>query len=185
MQCIALIDDSCTRSRQQSSTLRKSGSFMRGKALLCQFFPLGAGTAVVGVRVDGDAAAGGEETGYLNVFGVHELHEVLHDGVHYVLVEVSVAPEAEKIEFQGLGFHHLHVGNVADADFCKVRLACDGAQGSEFGAVEPYPVVVVRVLVFKGLQHFGSVILAVRGLVTKGFQGFRIACHDIIPPMLL
>ena len=97
MQCIALIDASCTRSRQHFSTLRKSSSFMRGKALLCQFFPFGAGTAVVGVGVDGDAAAGSEESGNLNVFGVHELHEVLHDGVHNVLVEVSVAPKAEKI----------------------------------------------------------------------------------------
>ncbi len=158
---------------------------MLGKPLPGQLFPLGAGTAVIGVGIDGDAAARGKEARHLNVLGVHELDEILHDGVHAVLVEVSVAAETEQIQFQGLGFHHLHVRHVADADFRKVRLAGDGAQRGEFRAVETDPVVVVRMLVLKGFQHLGGVVLAVFGLVAQRLEFFGIACHIMLPPLLL
>ena len=143
---------------------------MRSEALLGQCGPLGAGAAVVGVGVDGDAAAGSEETGDLNVLGVHELNQVLHDGVDNILVEITVAAEAEQIQLQRLAFHHAYIRNVRNPDFRKVRLAGDGAQGGELRAIETYPVVVLRMLVFKGFQYFRSVVLAILGLVSKGFQ---------------
>ena len=73
---------------------------MRGETLLREPLPLGAGAAVIRVREDGDAAARGEETGYLDVLRVHQLDEVLHDRVHDVLVEIAVAAEAEQIQLE-------------------------------------------------------------------------------------
>ena len=96
-----------------------------------------------------------------------------------------MAAEAEQVQFQGFGFHHLHIRHIADADFCKVRLARDRAQRGEFRAVETDPVVIVRVLVFKGFQYLGGVILAVFGLVAQRLEFFGIACHLMLPPLLL
>lgn len=80
------------------NALQGAQLFVSGETLLGQFLVLGTRTAVVGVGVDGDAATWGEEAGNLDVFGIHQSDEVLHDDVYAVLVEVSVVSEAEKIE---------------------------------------------------------------------------------------
>ena len=64
-------------------------------------------------------------------------------------MEVSMISETEKIEFQTLALHHADIWNVADTDFCKIRLSCDRTQASKFRAVEAYPIVVVRMFVDK------------------------------------
>ena len=158
---------------------------MRSEAPLRELFPFRAGAAVVRVREDGDAAARGEEARDLDVLRVHQLDEVLHDGVHDVLVEIAVAAEAEQIELQALGLHHADVRHVADADFREVGLAGDGAQGGELRAVEAYPVVVVGMLVLEGFQHFGRVVLAVGRFVAQALEGFGIAPHTMLPPLRL
>lgn len=89
--------------------------FVCGETLFGQFLVLGARTAVVGVGIDGDAATWGEEAGDLDVFGIHQFDEVLHDDVYAVLVEVSVVSEAEKIELEALALDHLDVRDIADA----------------------------------------------------------------------
>ena len=43
---------------------------------------------------------GGEETGDLDVFGLHEAHEVFHDDIDTVLMEVAVVAEGEEVEFR-------------------------------------------------------------------------------------
>ena len=98
---------------------------MCGETLFGQFLVLGARTAVVGVGIDGDAATWGEEAGNLDVFGIHQFDEVLHDDVYAVLVEVSVVSESEKIEFEALAFNHLDVRDIADAELREVRLSCN------------------------------------------------------------
>ena len=99
--------------------------FVCGEALFGQFLVLCARTAVVGVRIDGNAATWGEEACDLDIFGVHQFDEVLHDDVYAVLVEVSVVSEAEKIELETLAFNHLDVRDIADAELREVRLSCN------------------------------------------------------------
>ena len=64
-------------------------------AVLCQLLVAGAGLAVIGIRVYGDAAAGGEDALHLQIARLHQLHQVLHYRVHTVLVEVAVVAERE------------------------------------------------------------------------------------------
>ena len=155
---------------------------MRGEALPGEGLVLGAGTAVVGVRVDGDAATWGEEAGNLDVFGIHQFDEVLHDDVYAVLVEVSVVSEAEKIEFETLAFNHLDVRDIADAELCEVRLSCNRTESGELRAVETHPVVIALVLVFECLQYLRCVVHSVFGLAAKGLETFLfsfVIVHNI------
>ena len=158
---------------------------MFGKPFPGQLLPLGAGAAEVGEGIDGDTAAGREETGNLQILGIHQFHQVFHDGIHAVFMEVSVVAEAEKVQLQAFAFHHLLVRNVADTDFGKVRLTGDGAQGGELRAVEAYPVVVVLMLVLEGFQYTGVVRFAVDGPAAQGLYFFSVARHIILPPLLL
>ena len=80
-------------------------------------------------------------------------------------MEISVVAETEQIELQRLGFHHLHIGHVTDADFGKVRLARDRAKRGEFRAVETHPVIIFSMPVFKGFQHLGGIFLAVISII--------------------
>jgi len=134
--------------------------------VLGQLLVLGAWTPVVGIGVDGDAATWGEDAGDLNVLGIHEADEVLHDDVDAVLVEVAVVTETEEVELEALALHHALIGEIADAYLGKVGLAGDGAEAGELGAVELHPVVVLRMFVRKGLQYFWSVVGLVFGLAS-------------------
>ena len=146
------------------------------------FLVFGAWTAIVGVGVDADASAWGEDAGDLDVLGVHQADEVLHDDVDAVLVEVAMIAEGEEVELEGFALHHALVGQVGNVDFGKVGLSRDGAQGGELGAVELHPVVVLGVLVLEGLQHFGSVVLTIFSLFAKGGKPFLFALvvHDFL-----
>lgn len=142
-------------------------------AVPCHFLPAGAGAAIVAVGVDGDAATGGELTPDLDILGVHEPDEVLHDDVHAVLMEVAVIAEGEEVELQALALHHALIGDIGDGDGGKVRLAGDGAQAGKLRAVELDEVVVAGMLVLEGLQHLRGVVGLVAGvLVAQQGQGF-------------
>ena len=140
---------------------------MCGETLLSQFLVLGARTAVVGVRVDGDAATWSKEAGDLDVFGSHQFDEVLHDAVYAVLVEVSVVSAAEKIELEALALDHLHVRDIADAELREVRLSWNRTEGGELRAVETHPVVIALMLVFECLKYLRCVVHSVFGLAAK------------------
>ena len=145
---------------------------MRGEALLRQLLVFRAGTAVIGVRIDGYPPSRDEQPCHFDVFRIHQLDEVLHDHVDAVLVETSVVAEAEEIELQALALDHPEVRDIGDAYLREVRLTGDRAQGREFGTVEAYPVVVVRMLVLKCFQHLGGVIILVNGVAAQGLQAF-------------
>lgn len=66
---------------------------MRGEAGPGNLFPARVRAAVVGIRVDGDAAARREFTPDLDILRIHECDEVLHDSVHAILVEIAVIAE--------------------------------------------------------------------------------------------
>ena len=61
--------------------------------------------AIVGKGVDADAATRGEDARHLDIFGVHEADEVLHDDVDAVFVEIAMIAEAEEIKFQTLALY--------------------------------------------------------------------------------
>ena len=86
-------------------------------------FKLGTAAPVVGKRMNGNAAAGGEIAIYFDVFGIHQGNQVFHDDVDTVFMEIAMVAEAEQIEFQGFAFDHFDIGNVADVNGGKVRLA--------------------------------------------------------------
>jgi len=152
------------------------------QAVVGEFFVLGAWAAIVGVGIDADAAAWGEDACHLDVFGVHETDEVFHDDVDTVFVEVAVIAEGEEVEFERLALHHAVVGQVGDANLGEVGLSGNGAQGGELGAVELHPVVVLRVFVFEGFQHFWRIVLTVFGLLAKGLEPFvfTFLIHDFL-----
>ena len=119
------------------------------EAIFSKLFIFRAFSTIVGIGKDTDATARGEETRHFDVFWIHQLDEVLHDNVHAIFVEVAVISEAEKIELEALALHHAYIRNVADANFCKIRLSRDRAETGELWAVKAYPVIVVGVFVDK------------------------------------
>ena len=68
---------------------------MMGKSFPCHLFPFCAGLTVIAVRVNGDTPAGQEFSPNLNIFGIHELYQIIHDDIHAVFMEIAVIPEAE------------------------------------------------------------------------------------------
>ena len=152
---------------------------MRGEALPGEGLVLGAGTAVVGVRVDGDAASRCEEASDLYVLGVHQLDEVLHDLVDAVLVEIPMIPKTEQIQFQALALDHPHVRNITDPDLGEVRLSRDRTQARELRAVEPHPVIVALMLVDERLQNLRSIVTFIFSLLAEGLKTLQFSsfCH--------
>ena len=85
---------------------------MTKESFLSHSFVFSAGTSVVGIGVDADATAWGEETRYLDVFWIHETYEVLHDDVDTILVEVTMVAEGEEVELEALALHHATIRKV-------------------------------------------------------------------------
>ena len=73
---------------------------MLHQAVHSHLFKLGALSAIVAVRVNGNAAAGQKLSPHFNVRRLHQPDQVVHDNVHTVLVEIAVIPEAEQIQLQ-------------------------------------------------------------------------------------
>ena len=148
---------------------------MLQQATLSEIGILRTRTAVVGVRVNTDATTGGEQSDDLDVFGIHQTHQVFHDRVHAILMEIAVIAEGEEIEFQALRLDHPLARDIEDLDFCEVRLSCDRTERCELWTVELYPVIVVRMTVLKGLQHLWGIVGLVLSLLTKGLQALTLS----------
>ena len=116
---------------------------------------------VVGEGLDGDAATRIEQADDLKIFWIHKFDQVLHDDVNAVLVEIAMVAEAEEIEFQALALHHQRARDVVDNKVSEVGLTCLGAQGGELGTIQSHEVLVLRMLVFKRLQHLRRIVIAV------------------------
>ena len=152
------------------------------QALPGELFVLCAGLAIVGVWMDGDAAARREEAGDLNIAGLHQADEVLHDDVDAVLVEVAVIAEGEEVEFQTLALDHLLVGYIGDDYFGEVGLAGDGTEAGKFGTIELDPIVVVGMFVDEGFEHLGGIVGFIDRLpvAEQGERGFVFSFHVYI-----
>ena len=149
-------------------------------ALLSQLLVGGVGASVVGVGVDADASTGDEEPKHLDVARIHEVDEVVEDGVDAVFVEVAMVAEREEVEFQAFAFYHATVGDVHDAYFGEVGLTRDGAEGCEFGAVEFDPVVAFGMLVFEGFEDGGVVGGGDGCAVSQLLQVVLLAVHVVV-----
>ena len=126
--------------------------------MLCHLLELRAGTSVIGIRINGDASARGEDTRHLNILRVHQMNEVFHYDVHAILVESTMIAEAEQVEFQTLALYHLDIGDIANTDFCKVRLPGYGTQARKFGTVESNPIIILLMFVFESFQYLRSIV---------------------------
>ena len=146
------------------------------EALFGQTLILRAGLTIVGVGPNTDTPARRKQSRHLDILGIHETDEVFHDDVYTVFMKVTVVAKAKQIELQALAFHHSLTGNVADAYLGKVGLARDGAQTGKLGAVEPHPIVVVWVLVFKRFEHLGGIIHTILRLASQGVQALFFSC---------
>ena len=100
---------------------------MLEQPLFSQALILGAGAAIVGVWMDGDAATGREESSHLDILWIHQLNKVFHDDVHTVLVKSAMIAETEQIELQALALHHLDIWDISYTNLSKVGLTRDGA----------------------------------------------------------
>ncbi len=136
-----------------------------GEAVPRYFFPFGAGLAVVAVWVNGDAAARCKFAPHFDVFWFHQFDEVFHDDVYAVFVKITVVAETEQIQLQGFAFYHPFTWDVGNINGGKVRLACHWAQAGKFGTVKFYEIIVVRVFVWEGFQHFRCVVTFVYGVL--------------------
>ena len=60
-------------------------------------FILCAGSSVVAVGVNGNAAPGQEFSPDFNVSGIHQSNQIFHNNIHTILMEIAVIAEREKI----------------------------------------------------------------------------------------
>lgn len=124
--------------------------------------PVGQGLMlVVGAvceRVDGDAAARGEDAAHLDVAGLHKLPEVVEDDVHAVFMEVAVVAEREEVELEALALDHALARYVVYDDAREIGLPGLGAERGEFGTVEGDDVIAAGVFVVECLEHAGGVV---------------------------
>ena len=149
---------------------------MRGEAGPGNLFPARVRATVVGVGVDGDAAAGCELAPDLDILRIHERDEILHDSVHAILVKIAVVAEREQVELQALALHHTLIRHVVDVDRGEIGLTRDRAEARELRTVELHPVIIFGVLVLEGLEHLGCVIGRIAHLlVSQQFQAFIFA----------
>ena len=71
---------------------------MAEHTLLSHFFILRPGLTIVGVWIDADTTSGSEQAHDLNVLRIHKPHQVFHDDVHTILVEIAIVAEREEIK---------------------------------------------------------------------------------------
>jgi len=140
--------------------------------LLCHLLIFCPWLTIVGIGVNGNTATREKEANDLNVFGLHQLDQVLHYDVDTILVEVTVIAEGEEIEFQALRLHHTLGRNIENLYLCKIGLTRNGTERSELGAIELHPVVILWVLILKGLQHFGCIVRGVLRIPAQQLQAF-------------
>ena len=136
--------------------------------ILSQFLVLCSRTTVIAIRINGNTATWSKDTRHLNVFRIHQFNQVFHDDVHTVFMKIAVITETEQIQLQALAFHHLHIRQVADTDFRKIRLPRNRAKTGKLRTVETYPIIILRMFVYKRLQHLRCIILLIyRFLITQ------------------
>ena len=117
--------------------------------------------AVVGEGFDRDTTTRVEQPDDLKVFGIHQFHQILHDDVDAILVEVTMVAEAEEIEFEALALHHQRTGNVINNKVAKIGLARLGAEGGELRTIQGNNILVFRMFILKDLEYLWRIVIVV------------------------
>ena len=96
-------------------------------------------------------------------------------------MEIAVVAVTEKIEFEAFGLHHLHVRDIGNAYFGKIRLPRNRTQAGEFRAIELHPIVIVLMPVYECLQDRRVIVLTVFCLCAESLQALHFSsfCHII------
>ena len=105
-----------------------------------------------------DATTRHEDATHFYILGMHQFHEVLHYYIDAILVKIAMITEAEEIKFETFALHHIHGRNIVDNYTAKIRLSGLRAQRGEFRAGECDKIFVLWMLVWKRLEHLGSVV---------------------------
>lgn len=83
-------------------------------------------------------------------------HQVVENGVRYVLVEYAFVSELLQIKLEAFQLHALLRRRVGDGHRAEVGLARLGAHRSELGTDDFHHVIAARELVGKGLKLFAK-----------------------------
>ena len=100
---------------------------MMAEPQLRQFLVLGAWASIIGIRMNGYATARHKQSCHLDISGIHQTNQVLHDDIDTILMEIAMIAETEKIQFQALALHHSDIGYVLDDDLSEIGLTCNRA----------------------------------------------------------
>ena len=109
----------------------------------------------VGKRINANTSSRHEITRYLDVLGIHQLAQIIHDDIDTILMKIAVIAEGEKVEFERLALHHSLARNITDVDVSKIRLTGFRAKRSKLGAIECDEILVFRMFVWECFQHAG------------------------------
>ena len=115
-------------------------------------------------------------------------YQFVLDDVDTVLVEITVIPETEQIQFQRLALHHDLPWNIGDIQRRKIRLPGDGAETGELRTIELDEIIPSRMLIRECLQHLRGIIAGILGVLIAqqcdiaGFF-FTSSCHFIHLPV--
>jgi len=107
---------------------------------------------ITGGHGQGDSSPRIKLTRHVHLAGFDGFDEVFEDTIDDLFVEGGVIAEGEEVEFERLAFETETMGNIVDGDDAEIRLTGDGAEGGEFGAMEPDMVGAVGVGVLEGFE---------------------------------
>jgi hypothetical protein len=93
--------------------------------LLSHLSILRSRTPIVGIGIDRDATTRCKEAKDLNILRIHQFHQVFHDLIDAILMEITMVTEREEIEFQALALYHPLARDIGDFDFSEVWLTSD------------------------------------------------------------
>jgi hypothetical protein len=106
-------------------------------------------------------------SGYLYVFGIHQLDEIVHNDIDTIFVKSTMRTKAEEIEFETFALYHAFVWDVIDVDCGEVGLPRNGAESRELRADKSNPVITLRMLIAECLQDLRSIIFFILRFFTK------------------
>lgn len=134
--------------------------------------------AVIGKWNDGYAAARCKQPGDLDVLGVHQAAQVLHNDIDAIFVKITVVAERKQVELQALALDHLGTRDIRDDDFAEIGLSRLGAQRRKFGAGEGHEIFVVGMLIVKSFKHLGTVVGGIfdAGVSQQGHSRHFLRC---------
>ena len=84
--------------------------------------------AIIGKGFDRNASTRVEQSDDLQIFGIHQFDQILHDDVDAVFVEIAVVAETEEVEFQALTLHHACARDIIDDNMAEIGLTSLGTQ---------------------------------------------------------